>query len=413
MPRLDLNLSPLNQQRQALAALQSQQLELDTALAAQQAALDAALRAGESPNVTGMLREQVDESPRRRASNCSGSCASRRGASINCRTACWASCDPARMVEALDGGLPIALLPMRLETRYFPPDQAQSLRIRVYPDDINTIEHTAALTDKELQAGMDYWLARFDSDPTKPRASRATSHWASDAAAAPGCSESLTPDNADQEGQEGAQPQFPALPVIDARAKQTRAVLLPDRWCAIGYAAGRREVFRVWGNRIPDELVLSPDWLNLDQPEALLAGDRAWLADFDAALANGMALEVTQQMVNAFALQQHGLPFHLATDTLERLLIVGLEWSKDGQQSATELAELLAAQRDSSGLAFVPLEHARPTIPRLRLPATAPRSNAPRPRRQRKMPNCPPTRTRCNCSSLRSACRPRACRPMA
>ena len=38
MPRLDLNLSALNQQRQAYAALQSQQLALDTTLAAQQAA---------------------------------------------------------------------------------------------------------------------------------------------------------------------------------------------------------------------------------------------------------------------------------------------------------------------------------------------------------------------------------------
>ncbi len=163
MPRLDLNLSPLNQQRQALAALQSQQFELDTALAAQQAALDAALRAGESPNVTGMLREQVNESRAARQQLLGQLREQARGID-QLSNGLLGELDPARMAEALDGGLPIALLPMRLETRYFPPDQAQSLRIRVYPDDINTIEHTAALTDKELQAGMDYWLARFDSD---------------------------------------------------------------------------------------------------------------------------------------------------------------------------------------------------------------------------------------------------------
>src|ERR1700690_4035110 len=164
MPRLDLNLSALNQQRQALAALQSQQLELDNALAAQQAALDAALRAGESPNVTGMLQEQVNQS---RAARQQLLQQQRDQASAIDRLSngLLGELDPARMVNALDGGLPIALLPMRIETRYVPPGQAQSLRIRVYPDDINTIEHTAALTDKELQAGMAYWVARFNSNP--------------------------------------------------------------------------------------------------------------------------------------------------------------------------------------------------------------------------------------------------------
>src|ERR1700690_135856 len=155
MPRLDLNLSALNQQRQALAALQSQQLELDNALAAQQAALDAALRAGESPNVTGMLQEQVNQSRAARQQLVGRLREQAQGIDQLSN----------ELLGELEGGLPIGLLPMRLETRYFPPGQAQSLRIRVYPDDINTIEHTAALTDKELQAGMAYWVARFNSNP--------------------------------------------------------------------------------------------------------------------------------------------------------------------------------------------------------------------------------------------------------
>ena len=91
------------------------------------------------------------------------------------------------------------------------------------------------------------------------------------------------------------EPEFPAGETIEALAKTTRAVLLPERFCAIGYAAGRREVFRVWGKTMPDELVLTPDWHATDNPEALLGGDRAWMVDFDAALANGMAIEVTQR----------------------------------------------------------------------------------------------------------------------
>ena len=69
-----------------------------------------------------------------------------------------------------------------------------------------------------------------------------------------------------------------------------------------------------------------------------------------------MALEVTQQQVDEFARRHHeGRRFNLATETLERLLVVGLEWTKDAAQTADELAELLAAQCDSQGLGFVAL----------------------------------------------------------
>ena len=166
----------------------------------------------------------------------------------------------------------------------------------------------------------------------------------------------LTPDNpVPAPGVEGVDPDFPETDTIDSRGKATRAVLLPDRWCAIGYAAGRREVFRVWGNRVPDELLLSPDWLATDSPEALLGGDRAWMVDFDAAIAKGMAIEVTQATVNAIAQSEGRPPFNLATGVLERLVVVGLEWTKTADQSAAELTDLLAAHRDSTGLAFAPL----------------------------------------------------------
>ena len=360
MPRLDLNLSVLNQQRQSLLALQAQQRELDNQLATQQAELDAALRAGQSPNVTEVLLVQLEAARAERSNLVSR----RRELEFGINQGAdglLGERDPAQLTEALDGGQPIALLPMRLETRYFPafPQTPTSLRIRVYPDDINIVQHTAALTDAERQAGMHYWQAQFIKDSDE------ADRIARDLALTHGRSRCawilrvLTPDNADQIGQEGAAPHFPDIPTIDTRAKQTRALLLPDRWCAIGYASGRREVFRVWGKRIPDELVLSPDWLNVDdaqQGEALFAGERAWLVDFNAALEKGMALQVEQSAINESALHNHAARgFNLATDTLERLIVVGLEWTKDAAQSADELADLLAAQRDSDGLGFIPL----------------------------------------------------------
>lgn len=357
MPRIDLDLSGLDAARKLLRESIAEQRSLDLEIANAQASLDAATRTGESPNLTVPLRERIKEAVAKRVAF------KTQQRELGSRIDAIASGllqqqDPSRLVESMDGHQPIALLPMRIETRYFPsfPDRIDRLRIRVYPDDLNTIEHEPALTQAEQQAGMDYWIARYTHH--EDEAARVLR----DLAALFGRGRAawvvrvLTPDNPVPQGAANDQPHFPKTETVDARAKATRAVLLPDRWCAIGYAAGRREVFRAWGERIPDELLLSPDWLATDDPEALLGGERAWMVDFDAALANGMALEITQDDVNSFALRQHARQrFDLATDTLERLVIVGLEWTRSAEESAAGLADLIAAHRDSTGLGFAPL----------------------------------------------------------
>lgn len=260
--------------------------------------------------------------------------------------------DPAALVASLDGRIPIALLPMRIETRYVGvPGQPLRLRIRLYPDDINTIEHEPASTANEQRAAMAYWSARFAHDEdTAARLQRdlVTAHGRGRAL---WLIRVLTPTNPLPAEQAQADPQFPDIETIDGLSRTTRAVLLPERWCAIGYAAGRREVFRVWGKSIPDELVLSPDWHATDDPQAVLGGDRAWMVDFDAALANGMALEVTQAQIA----QRIRVPFDLATGTLERLVVVGFEWTRDAADSAADFTDLLTAHRDSTGLGFAAL----------------------------------------------------------
>jgi hypothetical protein len=354
MARIDLDLSGLQVARQSLQAMVVQQRALDLEIAAAQAALDGAARAGESPNVVEPLRQRVNAAQSSRAALL----AQQREAEArvnNLAAGLLQQRDPSLMVQALDGRHPIALLPMRLETRFVPVGRPTSLRIRVYPDDLNTIDHVPALTPEEQRGGIDYWTARFahqDDEAARIVRDLATVFGRSRAA---WILRVLTPGNPIPPDGDEAAPQFPEIETIDTRAKATRAVLLPDRWCAIGYAAGRDEVFRVWGNRIPDELLLSPDWLATDAPEALLGGDRAWMVDFDAAVAKGMALEITQDTITAAARSQHRVPFNLATGTLERLVVIGLEWTKSAEQSAADLTDLLAAHRDSTGLAFVPL----------------------------------------------------------
>src|SRR5262245_13261652 len=355
MPRLDLDLSGLAAARSDLQEQVARRRALDLDIASAQASLDRAERAGASRDVVDALRQRVSEAKASR----SASAARQRAAQARIdqlANGLLLERDPSLMVRTLDARHPIALLPMRLETRFVPANQPPtSLRIRVYPDELNTIEHVPALTADEQRGGVDYWTARFahrEDDAARILRDLATVFGRGRAV---WILRVLTPENAIAAAGEQAAPQFPQTDTIDARAKATRAVLLPDRWCAIGYAAGRREMFRVWGNRIPDELVLSPDWLATDAPEALLGGDRAWMVDFDAAVAIGMALEVTQDTIDAIAHGQNVDPFSLATGVLERLVVVGLEWTKDADQSAAELADLLAAHRDSTGLAFAPL----------------------------------------------------------
>jgi hypothetical protein len=354
MPRLSLNLDALKAARAELAALEPERRAIDAELAQAQTALERAQRAGSSPNVTVPLEQRIQAAR------------ARRNDTIQQRTQLSARIDelaggllqgrdPADLIEALDARHPIALLPVRLETRYVPELAPTALRIRVYPDDLNTIEHVPALTPEESEKGRAYWDARFaHADNEAARLFRDLTVVFGRGRAAM-IVRVLTPLNPVPAAGVEAEPTFPDTETIDARAKATRAVLLPDRWCAIGYAAPRREVFRIWGNRIPDELLLSPDWLATDNPEALLGGERAWMVDFDQALANGMGLQITQQELNRQALLQHGIPFNLAHGTLERLIIVGLEWTKTADESAGDLTDLLAAHRDSTGLAFAAL----------------------------------------------------------
>src|SRR4051812_29054091 len=53
---------------------------------------------------------------------------------------------------------PIALFPVRLETRYFAmPAGGFELRVRVYPDKVHVDTHEPELTDQELLWGKFFW----------------------------------------------------------------------------------------------------------------------------------------------------------------------------------------------------------------------------------------------------------------
>ena len=283
MPRIDIDLSGFTQARTELDRLALRQRAAEARIASAKIALDAAVRSGASAEERRALSARV------------ASAQAARGALVTERRTLQnrmdelanglvRNRDPSTLVGALDGHIPIALLPMRIETRYLRvPRQPVRLRIRIYPDDLNTIDHEPTPTADEQQSAMAYWRARFAHDDDE------AARILRDLTRFYGRGRALwlvrvhTPTNPVPAPDAEGEPAFPPTDVIDALAKATRAVLLPERWCAIGYAAGRREVFRVWGNTIPDELVLSPGLARDRRPR----GAARWRSRVDGRLRRG------------------------------------------------------------------------------------------------------------------------------
>jgi hypothetical protein len=256
--------------------------------------------------------------------------------------------DPGIAVTALDGRVPVALLPVRIETRF--GDDRKSLRIRIFPDQIHLDGHEPELTDDERAAGEWYWQQRWadldSAEAAQVAWQKLTERYR------PGRAryvvDLLHPTNAD-----AAPDAAPAFPSTDRRAAPwTRAVAataLPDRWAAIGYQ-GDREVFRVWSDRVPDRLPTGPAPGQDPTPETHpgeppLSEELRWAVDFDAAKAAGMAMVVEDA--------KHLAPRSTLKSGLSRLVVIGVDWTLTPDDGAAQLEALLAGHAATGDLAFV------------------------------------------------------------
>lgn len=259
-----------------------------------------------------------------------------------------AATTPEQMVATLDGAVPILLLPARLETRFF--NNGTELRIRIYPDQAHLNAHEPELTESELRAGTWYWEQRWASNDVQvARAAwralvKAFGPWR-----AGWLVRSLTPTNLAALGT-ATPPQFPQAPTkAEAWTRAVQATALPDRWVAIGFQ-GPIEVFRKWSAGVPDALAVSltPDPAGVEPPppENELPVDEGmrWAVDYNRALAQGMAITVTNADLPANRKLAHGLT---------RLIVLGVDWTLKPEQAAASLATLLSAHQHSDGLAFV------------------------------------------------------------
>ena len=251
---VDLDLRTLTARRNALDALETRRTTLRVELDTRTAELERLRREGQGRDALQTAERRVaDLVARRDDLNAThqqlvgevGDLANR-----------LVTTDEAAAVTSLDAQIPVAMLPVRIETR-FAPDQ-QSLAIRIYPDQIHLDAHEPELTDDEREGGQWYWQQRW---PAIGDAALATAAWETIAGRfRPGRArylvDTLRPTNLQRAGTDAA-PTFPRPPRRAAAwTRPIEATALPERWVAVGYQTGADgtpvEVFRRWSTRVPD-----------------------------------------------------------------------------------------------------------------------------------------------------------------
>ena len=345
MPLLSIDRGPITQLRQALTDSQRglDAARVDVAMA--RAQLARARSQGEASHIVASLQLAVAQGEAALKTAADGRQSLVDGIRVQSDQLLVGN-DRAEMVQALQGDVPIALLPLRLETRYL--EGGQRLAIRIYPDTIHVMRHVRGLTDAERRGGQEYWAAVAQGEGGEEAVWRRMvgAYRAPRAQFIVGATD---PANADE------------AVAVSTLSRQTFAMLLPDRFCAVGYAAGRREVFRVWADHnVPDILPMSPELdpalANRAEAEGALFGkERAWMFEFDAAVGAGMAIQVTPDDVRQRLSQRNDpVAFNFGAP-LERLVVLGVDWTLGAEGAADAFEDLLEGHAQSNGMAFVPL----------------------------------------------------------
>jgi len=224
---------------------------------------------------------------------------------------------------------PLALLPVRLETRFFPfGGTPTELLIRIYPDDIHVDSHEAGLTDDELAFGTAFWQNFSVSDAGADQQRRQA--WAAladryGARRAAWIAKVLAPGASAPAQRDGSW----------TRAATTE--VLPTRWVALGYRGGER-IFAVWGKRLPTVLQVGPSPTATPDPGAV-EPELRWLTDFTEAERVGMGIRVP-----------------LTGDTtlgFDRVVALGSQGGCNRERGAQLLETLLEAHHYTNGLAVV------------------------------------------------------------
>jgi hypothetical protein len=267
----------------------------------------------------------------------------------------FSSAPPANPFAGLNPHVPLALLPVRLETRFADPG-TDVLHVRIFPDDVHVDGHDPVLTDAEAALGSAMWAAPVDmlvageTPPAQvPAPEGATGRHAQWSAMVGllGGPRAAWVAHATRPGA--------SAPATKAQAYTTPPVAraLPDSWLARAYSGGA-VIGQAWSTPVAADLALGPDPRSVptatdgDNGQPAVDPGMKWLIDYPTALGVGMAVDV---------------PLPKGTSSIDRVVVIGVRASTAAADSAAELADLLTAHRYTDGLGF--------------LAAGSPTSNAP------------------------------------
>lgn len=254
-----------------------------------------------------------------------------------------ATITPGQLVAGLDARVPLALLPVRLETRFADPG-SDVLHVRIFPDDAHVDGHDPELTAAEAALGAALWAAPADllaagEGPPAPAppadlADGRRAQWASLVRLLGGPRAAWVA----RATRPGATPTV--KPAAYVRPPTARA--LPDRWLVRAYAGAA--VADAWTSPVGVDLHLAPDpqsvpGASADPSLPPVDSELRWLVDYAAAVAAGMAVDV---------------PLPPGTTTVDRVVAVGVRASTSPTDAAAELGALLDAHRYTDGLGFLP-----------------------------------------------------------
>ncbi len=249
--------------------------------------------------------------------------------------------DPADSIKGLDPQQPVALLPVRLQTRFAEPQGGGTeLLVRIYPDELHSDSHEQELTQTEIDWGKDFAAESAkaaDRDEEERAWLKLVDRFGPRRAAWIAGQLDPLDDKGNRTGTPAAYTKRAA-----AWTRAARAGGLPDRWALLGYQAGTR-VLTAWGEPISEPLATGPTpAVNPPDPgddELTLDDDMRWMVEFDEAVKKGMALrlKLTPTQAQGFDL----------------LLAVGVRWSEAAAASGDRLGDLLSAHRHTDGLSLV------------------------------------------------------------
>ena len=257
-------------------------------------------------------------------------------------------------IAGLDRHVPVALLPVRLETKFIRPGSggigSTDLLIRIYPDDIHQDTFEPKLSVDEISFGHAFWIAvwragmpktgesaketedrnRAQQNAWRVLVTRFGAHRAAWVARAlrPTNEAERPPDPRKEDQELDPAPNIPT-PTDKPNTPAPQARLMPDRWTVFGYRAGER-VFAELSKPIAALIATGFD------PTA------QWKVNFDTALDLGMAVAV------------RSIPDVDADQGFDQIIAFGVRWSSNKDDSARSLGELLRAHRYTWGLGVVP-----------------------------------------------------------